>query len=92
MATGFLIIIPAGIAILSVWLLRESPKWKYDREEVVRKQKNTTIFSAGYQLVNYRVSDIWRHADWNVGHLLMDTNMDTSLTQAVMHKKNGASA
>ncbi|MGE5107140.1 MAG: MFS transporter [Sphingobacteriales bacterium] len=48
---GFLVgIIPVGIAILSVWLLRESKKWKNDREEVVQHKKHDlNIFSANHR-------------------------------------------
>lgn len=43
---GFLVgIIPVAIAILSVFLLRESDKWKYDRKQSVKK-KNENIFSS----------------------------------------------
>ena len=37
---GFMVgIIPVSIAILSTWLLKESVKWKYDREAVVQHKK-----------------------------------------------------
>jgi len=44
---GFLVgIIPVAIAVSSVWLLRESKKWKYDREEVVQHtKKGENIFA-----------------------------------------------
>lgn len=38
---GFLVgVIPVAIAILSAWLLRESQKWKYSRDEVVQHTKD----------------------------------------------------
>jgi MFS family permease len=41
-------IIPAAIALVSVWLLRESGKWKYNRQEVVQHPRiHPTLFSAG---------------------------------------------
>ncbi|MFI5187365.1 MAG: MFS transporter, partial [Chitinophagales bacterium] len=48
---GFLIgIIPVTIAILSVFLLKESTKWKYDREQVVHhKKKNEKIFAIDHR-------------------------------------------
>jgi len=48
---GFLIgVIPLGIAILSVFLLKESAKWKYDREQVVQhKKKGENIFAADHR-------------------------------------------
>ncbi|MEP7107275.1 MAG: MFS transporter [Ferruginibacter sp.] len=48
---GFLVgFIPLSIAILSVWLLRESKKWKYDREAVVHHiRKNENIFAADHR-------------------------------------------
>ena len=48
---GFLIgILPSAIAILSIWLLKESKKWKYNRNEVVQHPKNgPTIFAADYR-------------------------------------------
>lgn len=48
---GFLIgIIPVSIALLSIWLLKESKKWKYDREEVIHhKKKIEKIFAPGYR-------------------------------------------
>lgn len=48
---GFLIgIIPLSIALLSIWLLKESKKWKYDREEVIHhKKKIEKIFAPGYR-------------------------------------------
>jgi MFS family permease len=45
---GFLVgIIPVCIAILSIWLLRESKKWKYDREAVVQHVKQKENIFAG---------------------------------------------
>ncbi|MEJ7587786.1 MAG: MFS transporter [Ferruginibacter sp.] len=48
---GFLVgIIPVGIAILSTWVLRESKKWKYDREAVrLNEKKNENIFAPGHR-------------------------------------------
>lgn len=48
---GFLIgIIPVGIAMLSIWILRESKQWKYDREAVVQHKKGEgNIFAANYR-------------------------------------------
>jgi MFS family permease len=48
---GFLVgIIPTGIAILSIWLLKESPKWKHERQEVIQHtRKNITIFSTSHR-------------------------------------------
>ncbi|SRR5579871_72816 len=44
---GFLIgLVPLAIALLSVWLLQESEKWKLSRNELPRYEKETTtIFS-----------------------------------------------
>lgn len=44
---GFLVgIIPLGIAILSIWLLQESKKWQYNKNEILTKEKNKeNIFS-----------------------------------------------
>jgi len=49
---GFLIgIIPVAIAILSVWLLRESRQWKYDRDAVVLHEKaEGNIFAANHRI------------------------------------------
>lgn len=48
---GFLVgIIPVSIALLSVWLLRESVKWKYDRQAVTQKvKKNENIFAGNHR-------------------------------------------
>ena len=48
---GFLIgVIPVAIAILSIWLLRESKQWKYDREAVVKQKKDKeNIFAANHR-------------------------------------------
>jgi len=48
---GFLVgIIPVVIAILAVFLVKESEKWKYDRHLVVRhKKKNENIFTGGHR-------------------------------------------
>jgi MFS family permease len=48
---GFLIgIIPVAIAILSVWLLRESEQWKYDRQTVIQhKKKEGNIFTVNHR-------------------------------------------
>ena len=47
-AQGFLIgIIPVSIALLSVFLLNESEKWKNEREQIARnKKKRENIFAA----------------------------------------------
>ncbi|MEP7376710.1 MAG: MFS transporter [Chitinophagaceae bacterium] len=49
---GFLIgILPLTIAILSVWLLRESEQWKYDREAVVnQKKEEESIFANNHRI------------------------------------------
>ena len=42
-------IIPLAIAILAIWLLKESEKWKSDRQELIqKKKKNISIFSADH--------------------------------------------
>ncbi|MEP7142721.1 MAG: MFS transporter [Ferruginibacter sp.] len=47
---GFLVgIIPVIIAILSGWLLRESKKWKYDRDVIVHHTKNENIFAPDHR-------------------------------------------
>jgi predicted MFS family arabinose efflux permease len=48
---GFLIgVIPVAIAILSVFLLKESEKWKHDRRQVVQhKKKDENIFAADHR-------------------------------------------
>jgi MFS family permease len=48
---GFLVgIIPVTIALLSIFLLKESEKWKYDRNQVVRhKKKDENIFAADHR-------------------------------------------
>lgn len=48
---GFLVgIIPVSIAVSSTWLLRESAKWKYDREAVTKKIKKVeSIFAASHR-------------------------------------------
>jgi MFS family permease len=48
---GFLVgLIPIGIALLSIWVLKESDKWKNDREAVVQHvKKNENIFAAGHR-------------------------------------------
>jgi MFS family permease len=48
---GFLVgIIPVAIALLSIGLLKESKKWKYNRDEVVRHSKKIpAIFSAAHR-------------------------------------------
>jgi len=48
---GFLIgVIPVGIAILSIWLLRESKQWNHDREAVVQhKKEQGSIFAASHR-------------------------------------------
>jgi MFS family permease len=48
---GFLIgIIPVSIALLSVFLLKESSKWKKEREQIVRhKKKSEKIFAADHR-------------------------------------------
>lgn len=49
---GFLVgIIPVAIAVLSIWLLRESKAWKYDREAVVQQKKEDgNIFAAKHRI------------------------------------------
>lgn len=49
---GFLIgIIPVSIAFLSIWLLRESKQWKYNREAVVQhKKEERNIFAANHRI------------------------------------------
>lgn len=49
---GFLVgVIPVGIALLSIWLLKESKKWKYVREEVVQhKKKDENIFATDHRI------------------------------------------
>jgi MFS family permease len=49
---GFLIgIIPVAIAVLSIWLLRESRQWKYDRDAVVQHRKvDGNIFAANHRI------------------------------------------
>jgi MFS family permease len=48
---GFLVgFIPAGIAILSIWLLRESKQWLEDRESgIERKKEDENIFATAYR-------------------------------------------
>jgi MFS family permease len=48
---GFLVgIIPVGMAILSVGLLRESKKWKYNKHEIILTEKNKlSIFSVDHR-------------------------------------------
>ena len=48
---GFLVgIIPVGIAVLSIWLLKESDKWRLNRTDVLLHKKNSaTIFSPNYR-------------------------------------------
>ena len=48
---GFLVgIIPVMIAVLSFFLLKESEKWKQDRNQVVQyKKKTENIFAAGHR-------------------------------------------
>ena len=48
---GFLVgIIPVAISIISIWLLKESKKWQYDRKAVVQhKKKNENIFDPKYR-------------------------------------------
>lgn len=48
---GFLIgIIPVGIAILSVWILRESEKWKSGREGIIQHtKKSENIFASQHR-------------------------------------------
>ena len=48
---GFLVgLIPVGIAVLSIWLLKESKKWINDRAAVVRHvKKNENIFAPGHR-------------------------------------------
>jgi MFS family permease len=48
---GFLVgIIPVCIALLSIWLLKESKKWKYSRQEVVQTVwNNENIFATNHR-------------------------------------------
>jgi MFS family permease len=48
---GFLVgIFPVGIALLAIWLLRESKKWSYDRKEIVQHtKKNESIFAVTHR-------------------------------------------
>lgn len=48
---GFLIgIFPVAIAILSVWVLKESQKWKFNKKEIVTLNKNTaSIFEKDHR-------------------------------------------
>jgi len=58
---GFLIgIIPVSIALLSVFLLKESSKWKKEREQVVRrKKKSEKIFAANHRYDLFKGSVIF---------------------------------
>jgi MFS family permease len=49
---GFMIgIFPLAIALLSVWVLRESDKWKFHRKEILGKPKSTeNIFSPQHRV------------------------------------------
>ena len=43
---GFLVgIIPVTIAIISIFLLQESDKWKYDRKQAIKKKKENILSS-----------------------------------------------
>jgi MFS family permease len=47
---GFLVgIIPVSIAILSAWLLRESKKWKFDRDVIVHNTRDENIFTGDHR-------------------------------------------
>ncbi|MES2850392.1 MAG: MFS transporter [Bacteroidota bacterium] len=48
---GFLVgIFPVAIAILSIWLLRESQKWKFNKEAIIPlTEKNESIFSVTHR-------------------------------------------
>jgi MFS family permease len=48
---GFLVgLIPIGIALVSIWVLKESDKWKNDRKAVVQQaKKNENIFAASHR-------------------------------------------
>ena len=48
---GFLVgIIPMGIAILSIFLLKESAKWKYNRNEIaIQRTAKETLFAASHR-------------------------------------------
>jgi MFS family permease len=48
---GFLVgIIPVSIAIVSVWLLRESKKWKFNKEDIVPlATKKESVFAANHR-------------------------------------------
>ena len=58
---GFLIgIIPVSIALLSVFLLKESSKWKKEREQVVRrKKKSEKIFAINHRYDLFKGSVIF---------------------------------
>jgi MFS family permease len=48
---GFLVgLVPIGLALLSVWLLKESDQWKFNRSEVVSQSKKAgNIFDAKHR-------------------------------------------
>jgi len=49
---GFLVgIIPVTIAIISIFLLQESDKWKYDRKQAIKKKKENIFSSSRNDLV-----------------------------------------
>ena len=49
---GFLVgIIPVTIAIISIFLLQESGKWKYDRKQAIKKKKENIFSSSRNDLV-----------------------------------------
>jgi MFS family permease len=49
---GFLVgIIPVTIAIISIFLLQESGKWKYDRKQAIKKRKENIFSSSRNDLV-----------------------------------------
>jgi len=49
---GFLVgIIPVTIAIISIFLLQESDKWKYDRKQAIKKKKENIFSSSRNDIV-----------------------------------------
>ena len=56
---GFLVgFIPVGIAILSIWLLRESGKWKHSRKEVVQSTGNNENIFAGNHRIELAIGSV----------------------------------
>jgi len=92
---GFLVgIIPVVIAIVSTWLLRESAKWKYNRQEVVRASvKETSIFSVahvtdlvvGSLIFGTMLIGLWAIFSW------LPTWVNTLITEGDGQKERGLS-